>query len=63
MSHQGQTTIGRIRFGAAAIASTALAAAGIATAIHFRYSADHWRVALVGWTRAAGTADFRKRDP
>jgi len=50
MSHQAQTTIGSFRFGAAAIASMALAAAGTVTAIHFRYSADHWRVALVGWT-------------
>ena len=50
MSHEGQTTIGGPRYGAAALASAALAVAGIATAIKFRYAAEHWQSALVGWT-------------
>ena len=50
MSLEGQTTIGRSRYGAAAILSTALAGAGIAVAIHFRYAVEHWRAALGGWT-------------
>ena len=50
MSFEGQATIDRSRYGATAIASAALAAAGIATAIYFRYDADHWPAALAGWT-------------
>jgi hypothetical protein len=50
MSDKGQTAIGRFRYGVAATASTVLAAAGIATAIYYRYAAEHWQAALVGWT-------------
>jgi len=50
MSHEGQTTIGRPWYGAAAVAPAAFAVAGIATAIYFRYDAEHWPAALAGWT-------------
>jgi hypothetical protein len=50
MSHEGQTRIDRPWYGAAAVASAALAVAGIATAIYFRYAAEHWQAALAGWT-------------
>jgi hypothetical protein len=50
MSHEGQTMIGRSQYGATAIASAALAVAGIATATYFRYDAEHWPAALAGWT-------------
>jgi hypothetical protein len=50
MSNEGQTATGRSRYGAAAIGTAALAVAGIATAIYFRYDAEHWPAALAGWT-------------